>query len=378
MRPTWAEISLDALRHNFRAIQQHVGVSTVCAVVKANAYGHGLIECARAFAEAGAQWLGVTSTEEGIRLRDAGVTARILLMTGFWRGDQDDIVRHRLTPAIWEWWQVGALERALVKAGAAPQSFPVHVKVDSGMGRLGVPDYYMGLFLNRVRAARQLCVEGLFSHLASADILDDAATERQIALFAEFEKLTRVRGFTPAYVHLANSAAITARPPTWRDMVRPGLLLYGYALPFGWRGEPQPPPPPLPVRRALTWKTRIMSIKDVGPGHIVGYKATFTTPRHTKLGLLPAGYADGLARSLSSRGHAIVRHQPAPIIGAISMDLAILDLTDIPGAAVGDEVILLGCDGDVSMDACDHARLENTIPYEVLCRIAERVRRVYV
>jgi len=175
MRPTWAEVSLDALRHNFRTIQQHVGENVeVCAVVKADAYGHGVVPCARALEESGAKWLGCTSTEEGVALREAGIKARILLMTGFWRGEQEEVVRRQLTPTIWEWWQVGALEQVLGKMKDAPQSFPVHVKVDTGMARLGVPDYFMGLFLKRMKAARPLMMEGLFSHLASAEVLDAA------------------------------------------------------------------------------------------------------------------------------------------------------------------------------------------------------------
>ncbi len=378
MRPTWAEISRDALRHNFRTIQQHVGSATVCAIVKANAYGHGLVECALTFQDAGAQWFGVTGTEEGVSLRQAGITGRILLMTGFWRGEQDDVIEHRLTPAIWEWWQVGALEAALVKRHAPPESFPVHIKVDTGMARLGVPSYYLGIFLKRMRAAAQLKFEGLFSHLASAEVLDDADVGKQVAKFAEFEQSAREHGYAPQYTHLANSAAIVGRPELHRQMVRPGLLLYGYALPFAWRGEPGASPETLPVQRALTWKSRIISTKDVGAGQSVGYKATWTTSRPTKLALLPVGYADGLARLMSARGDVLVRGQRARIVGAISMDITIVDVTDVSGVSLGDEVTLLGRDGEHEIDAREHARHTETIPYEVLCRITGRVPRQYL
>lgn len=380
MRPTWAEISLSALQHNFRTIQQHVGpATTVCAIVKANAYGHGQVECARALEAAGAKWFGVTGTAEGVRLRQAGIEGRILLMTGFWRGEQEELLEHRLTPAIWEWWHVGALESALVKRNAPPQSFDVHVKLDTGMARLGVPQNYVGLFLRRVQAAPQLRIEGVFSHLASAEILDDGDAQQQIDRFAEFEKVTREHGFAPQYAHLANSAAIMGRPEIVRNMVRPGLLLYGYALPCARRGESAGTPAMLPVQRVLTWKSRIMSMKRVDAGQAVGYKATWTTSRPTNLALLPVGYADGFARLLSQQGGTVIlRGRRVPIVGAISMDITILDVTDVPAAALGDEVTLLGTDGEITIDAVEHARITNTIPYEVLCRIGERVERQFV
>ncbi len=378
MRPTWAEISRTALQHNFRTIQQHVGTATVCAIVKANAYGHGLVDCALAFQEAGATWFGVTGTEEGVKLRERGITGRILLMTGFWRGEQGDVIEHRLTPAVWEWWQVGALEAALVKRNAAPASFPVHIKVDTGMARLGVPDYYLKVFLNRMTSAHQIKVEGIFSHLASAEVLDDVDAEIQIVNFDEFVKATRDHGYAPEYTHLANSSAIMGRPQLHREMVRPGLLLYGYAQPFAWRGVPGQQPPLLDVRRALTWKSRIISTKEVKPGQSVGYKATWKTSRKTKLGLLPVGYADGLARLMSGRGDVLVRGQRARFVGAISMDLSIIDVTDIGGSSLGDEAIILGSDGEHEIDAREHARHTETIPYEVLCRITSRVPRQYV
>jgi alanine racemase len=378
MRPTWAEVSLSALRHNFRLIQEHVGPEvTVCAIVKADAYGHGVVQCARALQEAGAGWFGVTSTEEGVKLRESGITGRILLMTGFWRGEQEEVVHHRLTPTVWEWWQIGALEAALAKVNAPPRSFPVHVKVDTGMARLGVPDYYMGLFLKRIRAAEPVALEGVFSHLASAEVLDAEDAKQQASRFAEFEECVAEHGFSPEFRHIANSAAVGGRPSLWRNMVRPGMLLYGYGLPL-MRTEDDPEiPHPLQVMRALSWKTRIISMKDVGAGQTVGYKAAYVTNRPTKLAVLPVGYADGLSRHLSSRGRVIVRGTYAPMVGIISMDITVVDVTDVNGAALGDEVIILGAQDNCMIDAWEHARLEATIPYEVLCRVGSRVRRTY-
>jgi alanine racemase len=376
MRPTWAEVSLSRLRHNFRVVQEHVGAGvTVCAVVKGDAYGHGAVECARALEAEGATWFGVTSTEEGVALREAGVRARILLMTSYWRGEEADVIRYQLTPTVWEWWQVGALEAELNKRiGGA---FPVHVKVDTGMARLGVPDFYMNLFLRRLKAAKAIVLEGMFSHLASAEVLDAHDAEAQAARFAEFDDLAHEHGFAPAYLHLANSAAVEGRPALWRNMVRPGMVLYGYALPLTTT-QGKEWLPPLPVEHVLTWKTRIISLKDLPEGQGVGYKGAFVTQRPTKLAILPVGYADGLSRHLSSRGRMIVRGHYAPIVGIVSMDITTIDVSDVPGAAVGDEVTILGAEGEASVDAWEHARLRGTIPYEVLCGIGKRVRRTYV
>ncbi len=378
MRPTWAEISLRALRNNFRTVQQHVGSEvTVCGIVKADAYGHGVIECSRALQQAGATWLGVTSTEEGLRVRESGFTGRVLLMTGFWRGEQDEVVHHKLTPTVWEWWQIGALEAALAKVNAAPRSFPVHVKIDTGMARLGVPDYYMPLFLKRVRAAEAVELEGVFSHLASAEVLNAEDAKHQARRFEEFERFIAESGFSPKYRHIANSAAVSGRPSLWRNMVRPGLLLYGYAVPLQPTEDDPEIPAPVQVEHVLSWKTKIISLKDVGQGQVVGYKAAYVTSRPTKLATLPVGYADGLSRHLSSRGRVIVRGTYAPMVGIISMDITVVDVTDVPGAALGDDVTIMGTDGGCSIDAWEHSRLESTIPYEVLCRVGSRVRRTY-
>ncbi len=376
MRPTWAEVSLSRLRHNFRIIQEHVGTEvTVCAIVKGDAYGHGAVECARALEAEGANWFGVTSTEEGVALRQAGVRGRILLMTGFWRGEEEEVINHRLTPTVWEWWQIGALEKALNKRIGGP--FPVHVKLDTGMARLGVPEYYTGLFLRRLTAASTITLEGLFSHLASAEVLDARDAEAQATRFAEFDRFARQHGFSPTYVHLANSAAVEGRPGLWRNMVRPGMLLYGYPLPLSTTQGKQWLPP-LPVERVLSWKTRIISLKDLAAGQAIGYQGAFVTSRPTKLGILPVGYADGLSRQLSSRGRVLVRGRYADIVGIISMDITTVDVSDIPGVAVGDEVTVLGDDGSLTIDAWEHARWVGTIPYEILCGIGKRVRRKYI
>ena len=380
MRPTWAEVSLGALRRNYRAVQERVGDQvTICAVVKADAYGHGAVECARGLEQEGATWLGVTSTEEGVRLREAGIGARILLMTGFWRGEEADVLRHRLTPAVWEWWQVGGLEAALNKVVDAPRPFPIHIKLDTGMARLGVPEHYLKLFLNRVAAAKDVEIEGVFSHLASAEVMGSDEVERQAARFREFEQLIRERGLAPRYFHLSNSAAVATRPALFRDMVRPGIALYGYQLRISGSRDTESA---LAVEPVLSWKTRIISLREVGAGQGVGYNLTYVTQAPSKIAVLPVGYADGLNRHLSWRaegkgGSVLVRGERVPIAGRVSMDITLADVTAVKGVNVGDEVTILGSDGAQRIDAWEHAQLAGTIPYEILCDIGKRVPRKF-
>lgn len=393
-RPTWAEVSLTALRQNFRTVQKHVGANvTVCAVVKADAYGHGAVECSRALETEGANWLGVTSLDEAIPLRDAGIQANILLMTGFWRGEESEIIRLRLTPTIWETGHIESLEAAAYALGVERQ--PVHLKVDTGMGRLGVSVDRLPTVLNALKAAQHLYLEGLSTHLASSEIMDAPSVGEQMSNFEEARRMVNQAGFQPALMHMANTNAVISRRETWnaevgdksdsrsgvqpRSMVRPGVALYGYYLPFLRAGrEVSGRTLRLPVKPILTWKTRILSLRDFAPGHPLGYGGTYVTKAPAHVAVLPVGYADGYNRQLSNRGRVIVREHYAPIVGSISMDLTLVDVTGIPGVTVGDEVILLGtCDG-MSVDALEHARLANSSPYEILCNISKRVPRRYV
>jgi alanine racemase len=382
-RPTWAEVSLTALRQNFRTVQKHVGANvTVCAVVKADAYGHGAVECSRALEAEGASWLGVTSLDEAIPLRDAGIRANILLMTGFWRGEESEIVRLRLTPTVWEPWHIESLEAAAAELGVARHL--VHLKVDTGMGRLGVAVDQLPAVLAALKNARHLALEGLSTHLASSEIMDAPSVTEQIRNFDEAQRMVREAGLEPALVHMANTGAVISRRETWANskggrMVRPGVALYGYYLPFLRAGrEVSGRTLRLPVKPILTWKTRILSLRNFGANHPLGYGGTFVTKAPAHVAVLPVGYADGYNRQLSNRGRVIVREHYAPIVGSISMDLTLVDVTGIPGVAVGDEVVLLGtCDG-MSVDALEHARLANSSAYEILCNISKRVPRRYV
>ena len=376
-RPTWAEVSLGALRQNFRAIRQHIGDGQqICAVVKADAYGHGGVECARALEAEGATWFGVTSTDEGILLREGGIHGRILLMTGFWRGDQDDVVRHQLTPAVWEAWQVELLEEAVQQANATV--FPVHIKVDTGMTRLGVNPADLPALCWRIRQSKHLAIEGVFTHLASAEVLDAEDATKQVAEFDKVLGSFAELNIAPAFIHMANSAAIVARPDTWKNMVRPGLALYGYCTPVRGGHGRAPNSPALELFPVLSWKTRVLSLRDVCAGRAIGYNATYIAHAPARLAVLPVGYADGLDRQLSSRGRVLIRGQYASIVGIVSMDLTIVDVTGVAGTEVGDEVVILGRSGNATINAWEYARLCATIPYEVLCRISKRVPRRYV
>lgn len=376
-RPTWAEVSLTALRQNFRTVQKHVGAGvTVCAVVKADAYGHGAVECSKALESEGAKWLGVTSLDEAIPLRDAGVRSNILLMTGFWRGEETEIVRLHLTPTVWEPWHIESLDKAAAALGEVRH--PAHLKVDTGMGRLGVAIDRLPAVLAAFSAARHLVLEGLSTHLASSEVMDAPSVADQERAFETAQRMVREAGFEPTFVHMANTGAVISRRETWNTMVRPGVALYGYYLPFQRAGrEVSGGTLRLPVKPVLTWKTRILSLRDLGANQALGYNATYVTKAPAHIAVLPVGYADGYNRQLSNRGRVILREHYAPIVGRISMDLTLVDVTGIPGVGVGDEVILLGAGEGLSVDALEHAELANSTPYEILCNISKRVPRRY-
>ncbi|HYG98484.1 MAG TPA: alanine racemase [Terriglobales bacterium] len=381
MRPTWAEVSLTALCHNYRTIQQHVSPSaTVCSVVKADAYGHGAVPCARALEAEGATWFGVSSAEEGIALRQGGIRGRILLLSGFWRGEEDDIILNDLTPAVWEWWHLDLLEQAAARLGRrAQESVPVHLKVNTGMNRAGLDLECVSDFVISLRHAEHVVLEGVFSHLASAEVLGAPDVDAQLTEFEKAIATVRASGVTPVYYHIANSAAISTRQQSWKNLVRPGISLYGYYLPFTSVVSGRPDESfELPVKPVLSWKTRIVSTREVAARERIGYNGAYVTQAPTKIAMLPVGYGDGLNRHLSSRGRVIVRDQYAPIVGNVSMDITLIDVSNVAGVSTGDEVTLLGSTGRCSITAWEHANHAMTIPYEILCNISKRVRRKYV
>ena len=377
VRPTWAEISLSVLRENFHAVQAYVGPRViVCAVIKADAYGHGATPCALALEAAGAKWLGVTTTDEGMPLRSAGVRNRILLMPGFWRGEEEEVVRQNLTATVWEPWHVEVLNNAVQRLGAARQ--PIHLKIDTGMGRLGVTLADLPPMCRVIQRASHVVLEGVSTHFASSEAADAPETQLQIENFDRALRIVKDAGFSPALCHMDNTGGILSRPDSWRDMVRPGIALYGYTLPLRGavtsadrRAAPR-------VQPALSWRTRIISIRQFAPGQAIGYGGTYKTTAPSRIAVLPVGYADGYRRALSNRGRVIIRNAYAPIVGAVSMDLTLVDVTNIPGVAEGDDALLIGSRGSLSVDAAELAELSGTVPYEILCGISKRVPRVHL
>jgi alanine racemase len=376
-RPTWAEVSLTALRHNFRTVQAHVGQNVIiCAVVKADAYGHGAVECSQALDAEGARWFGVTSLDEAIPLREAGIRGRILLMTGFWRGEEEEIVRLNLTPTVWEPAQIELLEKAVSRLGVSHHA--VHLKVDTGMGRLGVSVEDLPRVCQSLKASPHLVVEGLSTHLASSEVLDAPSVPEQLQTFEGARRLLRQEGFAPPLVHAANTGAVISRRESWNTMVRPGIALYGYHMPFERAGrEVTGAALRIDLKPALTWKTRILSLRDVRANQPLGYNGIYVTKAPSRIAALPVGYADGFNRALSSRGRVIVGQHYAPIVGRIAMDLTLIDVTGLPAVSVGDEAILLGSTDGLSVDAREHAALAGTVVYETLCGISKRVPRRY-
>ena len=371
---TWAEVSLAALGENFHAVQKHVGSGvTICAVVKADGYGHGAVECALALEAQGAPWLGVTDAAEGRALRSAGIWTRILLMTGIWKGEEDSIVAHNLTPTVWEIWHIERLEKAAKKQQV---NLPVHLKVDTGMNRLGASLEALPQLCLKLSTCQHLHLEGVSTHFASAEVLDAQDAPRQMKVFEKALTVLAEHNLRPPLVHMGNSAAVSARPDTWKTMVRPGILLYGYSLPV-MRGGETVLETNLPLTPVLTWKTRVLTVKDVAARQAVGYMGSYVTPEPSRIAVLPVGYADGYPRLLSNRARVLVRGEFAPVVGRVSMDLTTVDVGHIPGVAVGDEVILIGTDNGKNVDAVELAQLCETVPYEILCGISQRVPRVY-
>ena len=296
-RPNWAEVSLSALRHNFRVLQQHVGqFVTICSVVKCDAYGHGFAECARALEQEGGRWFGVTSTDEGVAMREAGIGGRILIMVGAWRGEEEDVLHYSLTPAISRAEELAAFARAATRLRiTAPVR--IHLKVDTGMGRLGLPLNELDSFAAELKRTPEIELEGVFSHLASSEVLDDPETQQQIERFRDVLRRLSEHGLKPPLQHLANSSAAIERPDTRYNFVRPGLALYGYEIqPTRHDGSTLLSSLPLDLQPVLQWKTRVISLRDVPAGQALGYGGTYVTPGTARIAVIAAGYGDGYSR----------------------------------------------------------------------------------
>ncbi|QOY85832.1 alanine racemase [Paludibaculum fermentans] len=367
----WVEISLDQLAANYHAVRKVVGPGVAVApVLKADAYRHGSVEVAHRLQEEGAHWLAVSNAEEGVVLRESGIRMRILVMGDFLPPERDALVEYSLTPVIHSLERLKEYDRL---AQSVDRILPCHLKIDTGMGRLGVRSTCEELRA-AAASAHHLHLEGLMTHFASAADFTTAQTTDQIVLFETAAHSLGQAGIQPALRHLGSSAAVAyGIRSAFGTMVRPGLAIYGYVTPS--KGDA--PPTELKVRPALTWKSRLVEIKEIPEGASVGYGATWQARRRTRLGIVAAGYADGIPHAVSNRGHVIVDGYLAPIVGAVSMDLITVDLTEVPPARIGDTVILLGRAGDVKWDADDIAAAGGTISYTVLCGIGNRVKRVY-
>lgn len=366
-RPTWVEIDLEAIAGNVAALKARAQAPRLMAVVKANGYGHGLVPASHAALAGGADWLAVALVEEGIALRAAGITAPVLVMIEPLAEAIPAVIEHDLVPAVYTASFARALGAAATDAGIL---MPVHVKLDTGMRRVGVPQAEWEEALRLVRDTSGLWLQGLWSHFAVADEPDHPFIAHQAAEFRRGLEVARGLGLAPELVHLCNSAGTLHLPGEHYDMVRPGLSVYGL--------EPAPGlAAGVGLRPALAWYARLGLVKRLAAGEAVSYGLRWRAPRATTVGTVPAGYADGVVRALSNRGEVLVRGHRVPMVGTVCMDQFLVDAGDVEVAA-GDEVCLIGAQGDERITADEWAGLLDTINYEIVCGIGARVPRVYV
>ena len=370
---SWVEVSRTQIAANYRAVRSLVGPSVaVMPVVKADAYRHGAVEVSKVLVAAGADALAVSNVEEGVILRESGITQPILVMADFLPSERPALVEFSLTPVIHSLADIAAWDRL---AAAHGKPLPYHLKIDSGMGRLGVWDL-PDKIAAAIAANKAAHLEGLMTHFASSADYASEQTDHQAAAFHALAAHLGEAGIKPRYVHLSSTIPIAyQRTIAWGNLVRPGHAIYGYVSPT--RGD-HAPSNSLDVSPALTWKAAVLAVKAVPAGMPIGYGAIYRAPRDMRIAVLAAGYADGIPHRLGNRGDVIAQGKLAPIIGAVSMDLTTIDATECEGLAVGDSVTLLGRDGENSIDAQQMARTAGTISYSVLCGISARVRRVYV
>lgn len=364
-RPTVATVDLDALTHNYREVTRRGGDRKVLSVVKAQAYGHGAVPVARRLSELGSAMLGVALVEEGRDLRDAGITAPVLIMGPVFPEQSAVIVNAKLTPVVF----TPAMVRPLADAAAgAGRKLAVHVKIDTGMGRIGISPEDAVEFIAAISRLPGIVVEGLMTHFADADLRDKQFAAAQLDRFESLIRSLEAKGIAVPFRHAANSAAVLDYDRALLNMVRPGLMLYGYnPLESGIGAD---------LRPVLGLVTRVAFLKKVAAGVPISYGRTFVTRRESLIATIPVGYADGYSRGLSNKGEALVRGRRVPVAGRVCMDMTMLDVTDVPGVAEGDEVVLIGAQGNERITADDIAAKTGTIAYEVLCGISGRVPRI--
>ena len=359
---SWVEVSRARIRENYRAVHALVGgTAEVMPVVKADAYRHGAVEISRVLETEGVRWLAVSNVEEGIALREAGIAARILVMADFLPEERPALEKFGLTPVVHSLDDV------------ADVRVPYHLKIDSGMGRLGTRAEPSEIARRVASGAAKL--EGLMTHFASSANYESRQTEEQIARFDAVIAEFRACGMAPPYVHLSSTIPVAyKRVEAWGNLVRPGHAIYGYVSP----GRGPIPAASLKVRPALAWKATILAVKDIEAGALIGYGGIHRATKPMRIAVLAAGYADGIPHRMGNRGKVIAGGKLAPIVGAVSMDLTTIDITSCRPMRVGDAVTLLGSEGEASIDAQQIARWAGTISYSVLCGIHARVKRIYI
>ncbi len=372
MRPTWTEINLDNLAANFHSVKQFVGKEiSQMAVVKADAYGHGAVRCAERLEKEGIDWLGVALPEEGLALRENKIKTPILCLGGFWQDQSNLLLDNDLTPVIYRTTQASVFNEAALKRRITAN---VHIKIDTGMGRIGVRYDEVRDFVKNLKSFNNLSVEGIMTHFAAADDLDENHfTNLQIERFYEAVRIFEANGFRPKYKDLANSPGAVIHENAHGNMVRLGGVLYGLGddvLPKEVR-KPQ-------LKPVMSLHTRVAHLKKVPRGETLGYGRTFKTEKDSIIATIPIGYQDGFRRSFSNRGHAIINDKFAPVVGRVSMDWTLLDVTEIRDVKINDQVILIGSSKNLQVTAEDLAREAGTISYEITCGINRRVNRNYV
>ena len=359
LRPTRADIDLSAIAHNFGVVRAATA-SKVLAVIKADAYGHSVIPVAKTLQQSGVDGFGVALAEEGLELREAGIDRAIVVLNGVYGDAHEAVIAAGLTPVLYNLREAHAFEHV-----GQGRPIDVHLKIDTGMGRLGVPFSDLEVWLTDLRACPSVRIVGLMTHLATADDDRDFVAE-QLKRFDAAHSIVKRYGHVVSVRHAANTAAMFRHPESHYDWVRPGLALFGY----GGAAELDPV-----LKPAMRWRTEVIAVKTINKGHSVGYGRTFIADKPMTIAVLPLGYADGLLRSLSNRGHVLVRGQRCPIVGRVSMDLTTVDVSGVTGVALGDEVMILGEQGEAKQTALDLARDADTIPYEILTNVSRRVPR---
>ncbi|MFX4262206.1 alanine racemase [Pelotomaculum propionicicum] len=369
--PVWAEIDLNALASNISEIRRITSApAKVMAVVKANAYGHGAAEASRAVLAGGADWLGVARVDEGLSLREAGIEAPILIL-GYLPPEQSgDVVRGRLSQAVY------TRDMALALAGAAAAEGTrarIHFKIDTGMGRIGWvagPDAVRDIL--ELAGNRHLEAEGIFTHFAASDSADKGYTQEQLFKFTALIEELRRNGLEIPVKHAANSAALMEMPDTHLDLVRAGIIVYGLYP------SDEVDHSVIKLRPVMSLKAKVAYVKEVPAGFKVSYGCTYTTEKSTVIATLPLGYADGYSRLLSSKGYALLHGQRAPVVGRVCMDQLMVDVGQIPGVKVGDEAVLIGRQGEQEITADEVAAMLGTINYEIVCMVSHRVPRIFL